>query len=244
MLGKKHYTEADGACREFPCAANCNGIDRYCRSVAANASDPCYKHVYWAMTDGIHDPNPSHIHNRYCEPLGRCLSPNSSFEEFQCNIMLQRQWSPAQAVCDFPCDYPACEAVAYAYASGRRVQEDVAVADSSSCSGVLTVMLLLAMGLLGIVGYIFVQQKKKLEATHAVTASLYIEEGQNGEGSNPMDADYVPPTLSSLSGRWNGDYTAAPVVASWNADDAIRKSIVKRLSGMDNNASISHVSAI
>jgi hypothetical protein len=98
------------------------------------------------------------------------------------------------------------------------------------------------MGLLGIIGYIFVQQKNKLEDTQAVPASLYIREGQNGEEMNPMDADYVPPTLSS--GRWNGDYTATPVVASWNEDDAIQKSIVKRFGGMDNHASISHVYAI
>ena len=188
--------EADGACRKFPCAANCNGVYRYCRSVAGNASDPCYKHVQWAMTDGIYDPNPTRIHTRYCEPLGRCLSPNSSFEEFQCNLMLQRQWSPAQAVCDFPCDYQACEAVVYA--SGRRMQEDIAVADSSNCSGVLILMLLLAMGLLGIIDYLFVQQKKKLEGTSpALAASLHIGEGQNGEESNPVDADYVPRTLSS-----------------------------------------------
>ena len=42
----------------------------------------------------------------------------------------------------------------------------------------------------------------------------------------------------------NGDYTATPVVASWNEDDAIQKSIVKRFGGMDNHASISHVYAI
>jgi hypothetical protein len=106
----------------FKALRECDGVDKDCRNVAGNASDPCYAHVYWAMTDGIHDPNPTRIHTRYCEPLGRCLSPNSSFEEFQCNLMLQRQWSRAQAVCDYPCDYPACEAVAYA--SGRRMQED------------------------------------------------------------------------------------------------------------------------
>jgi hypothetical protein len=122
------------------------------------------------------------------------------------------------------------------------MQEDIAVADSSNCSGVLILMLLLAMGLLGIIDYLFVQQKKKLEGTSpALAASLHIGEGQNGEESNPVDADYVPRTLSS--GRWNGDYTAAPIVTSWNEDDVIRKSIVKRFGGMDINAVISHVSA-
>jgi hypothetical protein len=189
------------------------------------------------MTDGIHDKDPTAIRTRYCKPLGRCLTPNSSFEEFQCNIMLQSQWSHGKAVCDYPCDYPACEAAAYS--SGRRMQEDVAVAYSSGCGGVLTLMLLLAMGLLGMIGYLFLQQKKKLEGTKAVTASLYIGGGNVDEESNPVGVRYVPPTLSS--GRWNGDYTTAPVVGSWNEDEAIRNSIVKRFGGMDNNAPISLV---
>jgi hypothetical protein len=102
-----------GSCSHGDCI--CTGgytsaqVDRDCRNVAGNASDPCYAHVHWAMTVGIHDLNPAVIHARYCEPLGKCLTPNSSFGEFQCNIMLQSQWSLAQTVCDYPCDYPACE---------------------------------------------------------------------------------------------------------------------------------------
>jgi hypothetical protein len=230
VLGKRHYEEAEGACREFPCGVNCNGVDRDCRNVAGNASDPCYAHVHWAMTDGIHDLNPAVIHARYCEPLGKCLTPNSSFEEFQCNIMLQSKWSLAQSVCDYPCDYPACEAVAYA--SGRRMQEDVAVAYSSGCSGVLVLMLLLAMGLLGMIGYVFLKQKKKLNGTKAVTASLYIGGGKADQESNPVGGGYVPPLLSSR--RWSGDYTAVPIVGSWNEEEAIRKNIMKRFGGMGN----------
>merc|ERR1740130_744403 len=85
-------------CQAVPCGLDCASIGTPPACSTAQAGDPCFGHVDWAMNNGIHS-NPEWY------PL---LHATSTFEEFQCEIVLGGNNAPDCV--DLPCGI-ACDGV-------------------------------------------------------------------------------------------------------------------------------------